>query len=95
MSGKYVIMFYDGLGPYNPWPDAPSTDNTCASLTDARRMFRAWLTDSGNDYRRAEGYGQPWADVYRVADWDGISYGDMMSARFTRAMRGGIVRECV
>jgi hypothetical protein len=93
---RYTVLTYDGLGPYSPMPEAPADDNGAKTLADARALFKRWLRDSGNDYTRAEGYGQPWADVVLTESWDGISYGDVTGGdgvcRFERGTRGGIVR---
>lgn len=94
--GKYVVLTHDGLGPYSGSPEPPGRDNTVKTLKAARNLFRRWLRDSGNDYVRAEGYGQPWADVVLAANWDGISYGDITGGngieRLERGPRGGITR---
>lgn len=93
---RYAVLMHDGF-PSNPWPEPPSADNTVATIAEARRLFRSWLRDSGNDYTRAEGYGAPYADVVRTDMWDGVSYGDTTGGdgvcRFGRGPRGGIVRE--
>lgn len=89
------MQFVDGISPSSGMPEAPSASNTTNTLANVRRMFRAWLRDSGNDYTRAEGYGQPTAWVTLRVAWDGISYGDYPVALFVRGPRGGIVREGV
>lgn len=95
-SPKYTVLMYDGISP-SFTPEPPSQDTGAATIADARRMFATWLRDSGNDYTRADGYGQPWADVVLTASWDGISYGDVTGGdgicRLMRGPRGGIVRK--
>lgn len=93
---RYTVLAYDGIGPYSGSPEAPSADNGADTLADARALFARWMRETGNDYQRAEGYGQPWADVVVTERWDGISYGDVTGGdgvcRFERGPRGGIVR---
>lgn len=95
-SPKYTVLVHDGISPaYMPEP--PSRDNGADTLTGAVTLFRAWLRNSGNDFARSDGYGQPWADVVLTASWDGISYGDVTGGdgicRLTRGPRGGTIRE--
>lgn len=94
--GKFTVLTHSGLGD-NPYPEAPTRENTVNTLTEAREFFRAWLRASGNDYTRAEGYGEAWADIVPTSNWDGISYGDVTGGdgveRLTRGPRGGVIRE--
>lgn len=94
---RYTVLMNDGLGSSGAGPEGPSASNGADTLDEARNLFRVWLQDSGNDYTRADGYGQPWADVVHTDRWDGISYGDITGGdgvcRFERGPRGGIVRE--
>jgi hypothetical protein len=94
--GKYTVLTHDGLSS-NPYPEPPSRANTADTLAAARELFRTWLGNSGNDYTRADGYGQPWADIVPTSAWDGTSYGDTTGGdgieRLTRGPRGGIVRD--
>lgn len=96
-NGRYVVLCYAPEGPHSYEPEPPTTANTVTSLREARDMFAAWLTASGNDFTRSETYGQPWADVVLRDAWDGVSYGDITGGtgvlRFERARRGGIRRE--
>lgn len=79
---KWTILFHDGLGPVNPWPEEPSDRNTIVgNKQDIIRWFRQTVRESGNDYVRADGYSAPWADVYPADAWDGVSYGDSMTYR--------------
>lgn len=95
ITGRYVVQYEDGIGHGNT-PEPPTLANTFDTLKDVRNAFGAWLKDSGNDYVRAEGYGQPSAWVHTFDSWDGISYGDGYPvALFTRGPMGGIVRESV
>jgi hypothetical protein len=87
----YTVLFSDGFSNGATLPDAPSADNQTNSIAGARDMFRNWLTDSRNDYQRADGYGAPCAYVYLTADYDGIAYGDYPTAAFEYGPRGGIV----
>ena len=93
---KYTVLTYDGIGPYGAGPESPNVDNGADTLADAVQLFRRWMRESGNDYTRAEGYGEPWCDVVLTASWDGISYGDVTGGdgvmRLVRGPRGGIVR---
>jgi len=95
MLKRYTVLCHDGLHS-NPYPEEPSADNQADTLEGARALFRRWLRDSGNDYTRAEGYGQPFADIVYTASWDGTSYGDVTGGdgveRLERGPRGGIVR---
>src|SRR5512140_607192 len=97
VTGRYVVLAHDGLGGDWSGPEGPTSRNTCQTLADTARLFRKWLVASGNYYMRAEGYGQPWADVVRRESWDGTSYGDVTGGdgvmRLTLGPRGGIVRE--
>jgi hypothetical protein len=95
VTGRYVVQFYDGLPGGGLLPEPPHRNNTCNTLRQAVDMFREWMRQSGNDYKRADGYGEPSATVHAFDAWDGISYGDYPLAMFTRGIRGGIVRECV
>lgn len=94
---KFVVLMHDGIGPASPMPEPPGDHNTVATLAQARKLFGLWLYATGNDYLRAEGYGQPWADVVLLSSWDGVSYGDVTGGsgvcRFVRGPRGGILRE--
>lgn len=93
---RYTVIFNDGIGPSSGEPEAPCNDNQAGTLEDARYMFRNWLRESGNDYHRSAGYGQPQAEVIRTSLWDGISYGDYpWTAILTRGPRGGVVRESI
>lgn len=87
---KYTVLFDDGFMGGANLPDPPTSDNQCASIKEAGEMFRRWMIDSGNDYSRSEGYGQPCAYVYLTAEYDGIAYGDYPYAAFDRGPRGGI-----
>lgn len=95
---KYTVLPNDAFpGRGGVGPDSPDDAIQAATLEDARRSFRKWLSDSGNDYQRADGFGAPFADVVLTSSWDGISYGDIIGGsgicRFERGPRGGIVRE--
>ncbi len=89
----YALLFNDGITPSNGVPEPPETAGGTApvvhSLVAATERFREWLRESGNDYTRADGYDQPWCDVYNSDAWDGISYGDPWW-RFERTKSGGI-----
>ncbi len=93
---RYTILVHDGIGPMGNMPEPPTEDNTVSTIDEARRWFTRWLRDSGNDYTRAEGYGQPFADVVHTERYDGISYGDVTGGdgvcRFERGPAGGIIR---
>lgn len=89
---RYTILFHDGF-TNNPIPEPPNSDNQAATLADARRMFSRWLEESGNDYQRAEGYGEAYADVVLTECWDDISYGDGYAYRLTRGPKGGVHSE--
>ncbi len=93
---RYTVLTYDGIGPYGGFPEAPADHNGAHTLADAVKLFRAWMCETGNDYTRAEGYGQPWADVVLTSSWDGVSYGDITGGdgvmRLERGPRGGVNR---
>jgi hypothetical protein len=95
VTGKYVAQFMAPLTSNGNTPEGPCLANTFPSLAAVKDGFRAWLRDSGNDYRFADGYGQPSAWVTLRESWDGFSYGDYPVALFTRGIRGGIVSESV
>ncbi len=94
---KYTVLMYDGIGGGSLSPEPPAEDNQAASIAEATRMFGTWMRASGNDYQRAEGYGQPPGDVIHTASWDGISYGDVTGGtgvcRLERGPRGGVIRQ--
>jgi hypothetical protein len=90
VTRKYTVLMHDGIGGGAMGPEFPKNGNQANSINEARRKFRQWLTDSGNDYTRAEGYGQPCAFVYLTNDWDGISYGSEFHFGLERGVRGGI-----
>lgn len=93
---KYTVIMNDGFPGRGGLPERPWTGNQAASLAEAKRMFRVWLSDSGNDYYRAPGYAQPGAEVILTANWDGFGYGDYpWTCLLVRGVRGGVVVEDV
>lgn len=79
---EFVVLFHDGLGSPNPFPEEPSDRNTVTGGAEGLlHWFRKTLRESGNDYKRAPGYESPWADVFFRDQWDGTSYGDWMEYR--------------
>ena len=90
MIRKYVVLCHDGISNGATLPDAPTEGNTVNSLSAARDLFRKWMHESGNDYTRADGYGQASASVYPAKDYDGSAYGDYPYAAFERGPRGGV-----
>ena len=95
MLGQFTVLFHDAGRP-NPIPEPPSTSNTVDTLDEARELFRAWLTRSGNDYPCGGG-SHPFADIVKTECWDEISYGDITGGdgvcRLYRADDGWIERE--
>lgn len=90
---RYTLCIYDGLGG-GVVAVVPHTNNQVSTHGAARTMFKQWLIESGNNYRRSDGYGAPYADLHYTDDWDGISYGDCsIIKRYTRGEKGGITEE--
>lgn len=88
---KYMVEFFDGIGPYSGLPEAPSADNTFDTLTQCRDYFAA-VADTCHPYTATDD-GGPWASVRYVSEWDGISYGDSRFAHLTIGPKGGIRTE--
>lgn len=89
---RYTILTQTEFSFGGSLPEAPSDENTVQTLAEVRTWLHKWLRESGNDYTRADGYGQPSAWVYLTESYDGISYGDYPEAVFERGPRGGIIR---
>lgn len=93
---RYTVIMNDGIGPGRIEPEKPCNGNQANGLTEAKAMFREWLTSSGNDYYRAEGYDQPNAEIILTEHWDGISYGDYpWTCLLVRGIHGGVNVESV
>jgi hypothetical protein len=91
-SKKYTVMFSDSFPAFAAGPDAPDDSNQAASKEEAVAMFKKWLKDTNNDYRRSVGYDQPVAWVHNTESWDGISYGDC-DGYFLQREDGGTIVE--
>ena len=90
---KYTLHIHEA-GPFNPWPEPPTKDNTVSTLADAARWFkRNYWWPGVADVTEGDGYEGPFVDITLTADWDGISYGDCPLWRLTFGPRGGVIRE--
>jgi hypothetical protein len=88
---RYTVLCYGPASASDGMPERPRIANQAANLAEAQDVFRQWMRDTGNDYRAADGYGQPCAWVYLTSAYDGISYGDMAYRLYERGIRGGII----
>lgn len=85
----YVVLCHrEGVDTSPMGPEKPSEDNTAPRIGAAKQIFKDWCWSNG--LLSDDG---AYADVYRVENWDGVSYGDQMAFRLTLSERGAVIKE--